>query len=202
MSATGAPGSWDSFGSRREASRSAFLCGGFQPPLQPHALLCAEEPGIASIGMKRLAELPWDSSTTKHYGRRFGLHTKAAGVLIAFSVITKKGAKLFSSCFKNDRLSRSANLKHRGVAWKDVRLKKKKSVAVSISGKQRVPNLDLQVSLSRDLFRCFPLWSLTLIWNLTVIFEKWGFFRLPAASWSRFSLCLCVDWRKSGHRGY
>lgn len=39
---------------------------------------------------EKIGRAALDNSTAKHCGRRFGLHTKAAKVLIAFSVIAKK----------------------------------------------------------------------------------------------------------------
>lgn len=48
---------------------------------------------------EKIGRAALDSSTTKHRGRRFGLHTKAAGVLIAFSVITEKRRQIISFMF-------------------------------------------------------------------------------------------------------
>lgn len=96
---------------------------------------------------EKIGRAALDNSTAKHCGRRFGLHTKAARVLIAFSVITKKAPNYFLHVLRMTGFC-SANSKHRGIAWKgDARFeKKKKSVEVKMSGRQLVLNKDLKMN--------------------------------------------------------
>lgn len=89
-------------------------------------------------GNEKIGRAALDDSPAKHRGRRFGLHTKAASVLIAFSVITKKALNYSLHVLRMTGFC-SASSKHSAITWKgDARcdLKKKKSVDVTITGRQ------------------------------------------------------------------
>lgn len=76
---------------------------------------------------EKLGRAALNDSTTEHCGRRFGLHTKAAGVLIAFPVITKKKAPNYFLHVLRMTAFCSASSKHSDITWKgDVRLEEGK----------------------------------------------------------------------------
>ena len=84
---------------------------------------------------EKIGRAALDSRTMKHCGRRFGLHTKAARVLIAFSVITAKVLNYSLHVLRMTGFS-SASSQHSDVTWRgDARfgekIKKRRSLVGS-----------------------------------------------------------------------
>lgn len=121
----------DSLAFCREAAGTPSPTEGSAPLQPPDTLLSPKKAGAVSVGMK-IGRAALDNST-QNTGRRFGLHTKAARVLIAFSVITEKKAPNYFLRALRMTGFHSANSEHRGATWRgDARFEKKNNNNVEV----------------------------------------------------------------------